>query len=96
MVSTKFVQVPKDEDIPMRRSSSCRRGFGSSFNNGSVKRPGSGSGGQLSETSGLREALFIECSSLFDTRSGAAPTVACDRTPISDPSGSVGYMADCC
>lgn len=96
MVSTRFAQVSKAEDIPMRKSSSCRRGFGSSFNNGSVKRPGSGSGGQLSEVSGLREALFVECPSLFNPCSGAAPSAACDRMPISDPSGSVGCTVDGC
>lgn len=96
MVSIRFAQAPRAEDIPMRRSSSCRRGFGSSFNKGSVKRLGSGSGGQLSEVNGLRKTSFLDCSSLFDPHSGEAPSVAFDRTPISDPSGWIGCTSDCC
>jgi hypothetical protein len=55
-------------DSPIRRSSSRRRGFGSSRRSGSVKILASGSGGQSSAERGLREAGSSDliCSSLVE------------------------------
>ena len=45
-------------DIPIRKSSSCRSGLGSSFLNGSVKIDGSGSGGHRSSDRGFSGAFL--------------------------------------